>query len=248
MGAPQLRRTPHLVVTMKYISPLISDARGSLGGTTFARNRSGIYTRARVAPTQPRTTSQQDNRANFAALASSWKSLAQSDIQAWNTAASAETLTDSLGNSYMPSGMQLYMSCNRNLGFIGKSPLSTPGAKPGAFPSWEGTTSTFGVHDGEPYNLFITPPTAVYDLAANAVVSMSGCISPSISFVARHLYRRIPGPYFVLTGNIFFNPTWDDIFGTRIPGTNVWLLAQLIDPLSGYAQTPTKFSFPMVEF
>lgn len=232
---------------MKYISPLISDARGSLGGTTFARNRSGVYTRARIAPTQPRTTSQQDNRANFAALASSWKSLAQSDIQAWNTTAAGKSLTDTLGNSYMPSGMQLYMSCNRNLGFIGLGPLSTPGPEPPALPSWDGTISNFSTHEGEVENLYITPPGPTYGLAANAVISMSGCISPSISFVARHLYRRIPGPYFTYLGGIYFNPTWDNIFGTRIPGTNVWLIAQLIDPLSGYAQTPAKFSFPMVE-
>ena len=60
---------------MKFLSAVITQASGKLGGVVGAKNRGGNYFRAKVAPVQPRSVAQQEQRANLAALAGAWKTL-----------------------------------------------------------------------------------------------------------------------------------------------------------------------------
>jgi len=223
---------------MKYISPLISDARGSLGGTTFARNRAGIYTRARVAPTQPRTTSQQDNRANFATLTQQWRTLSRTQIEGWNTLAGSTTLQDTLGHSYSPSGLQLYISCNRNLTMIGKPAISDP---PGSKPEFSDVTmfqSNIFAVDGAMSSGAIGVPGISFEAFPPYTVSCTAPLSPGMTFVARHLYRQLKPPFTGASNFVIIQDQWNSLFSGAATGLNIGVRLQFIDGETGYAGLP----------
>lgn len=225
---------------MKYISPIISDARGSLGGTTFARNRAGVYTRARVAPTQPRTNSQQENRAAFATLTQSWRTLTQEQIAGWNTLAIGVTLTDTLGKNYTPSGMQLYISCNRNLTNIGRSTISEPPPQRQITQDMTSSTILLGTTNGIWTACEIIYPGPPQDAYPNFLVQMSAPLSPGVSFIAAHLYRNMHPPFAVGGGIIGMNTPYANQFGVPPPGVLIGTKLTSIDVNYGWAG-PTAY-------
>jgi hypothetical protein len=128
---------------MKYIGLISSDARGASGGNVASRNRFGTYLRAHVSGVQPRTTSQVANRNAFGALSSAWRGLTAAQTQGWNTLATTVTFKDSLGNSYSPTGAQLYMLFSRNLNRAGIATAATAPTAVPAIPAITGLTATW---------------------------------------------------------------------------------------------------------
>jgi len=156
---------------MKYTSALISDARNKLGGDVFARNRAGLYVRVKVKPKNPKTSIQQSNRADFSSFTKGWRSLSAAQIAGWNALASTSTLTDTLGNKYQPSGLQLYISCNRNLNLIGAAAIAdAPGSKP-TFPSIIATGATLVLGGGTYDALYLSVLSPTFALWENMQVS-----------------------------------------------------------------------------
>jgi hypothetical protein len=91
---------------------IVADARGSIDGITYSRNRFGAYARNRVAPTNPNTSFQTVARENLAFLASRWRSITQVQRDAWSAIGSQIQKTDSLGQVYDLTGIQAYESIN----------------------------------------------------------------------------------------------------------------------------------------
>ena len=77
----------------------VTDIRGSIGGTTFARGRGGLYARARVKPLNPKTALQVNRRAVQSAAAAAWSSLTAAQRTAWNSYALNTSWTNKLGQS-----------------------------------------------------------------------------------------------------------------------------------------------------
>lgn len=95
------------------LGPLVTDMRGSIGGTTFARNRGGIYARARVVPINPQTGRQTSVRAALGSLAQRW-STTLTDVQraAWELYAANVLIPNRLGEPRALSGQQMYVRTN----------------------------------------------------------------------------------------------------------------------------------------
>ena len=93
---------------------------GSIGGTTFARNASGNYARARTTPVNPNTIYQQSSRAAITVLTERWRETL-TDIQrtAWATYANAVSMTNRLGESINLSGFNHYIRSNALLAKLG---------------------------------------------------------------------------------------------------------------------------------
>jgi len=97
---------------------------GSIGGTTFARNRFGNYARARTKPTNPNTSSpllgrdptdgnQQIIRSALAALTTRWSQTLTADQRtAWNLYASNVDMLNRLGETVQLSGSNHYLRSN----------------------------------------------------------------------------------------------------------------------------------------
>src|SRR5208283_1808640 len=208
--------------SVKYTSALISDARNKLGGDVFARNRAGLYVRVKVKPKNPKTTSQQANRANFATYAKAFRSLTAAQILGWNTLASSSTLTDTLGNSYAPSGLQLYISCNRNLTLLGLSSISNaPKVRP-AFPVVLAAGSAIEYPSGSVWQVLVSCSTAALAVPGQLQLQVALPKSRSINFVGASQYRN----WGIYTSTIYYYVFWNSnasrglVYPTS--GQNIW--------------------------
>lgn len=87
----------------------ISDARGSVGGTVFSRNKSGAYMRNRTVPTDPGTTPQTKIRACMGQVRNAWfHVLTDAQRAAWAVYATNTPLTNRLGDSFNATGWNMF--------------------------------------------------------------------------------------------------------------------------------------------
>lgn len=218
---------------MKWISPLISDGRNKLGGVIFARNRAGVYQRARVTPANPQTTFQQANRAMFSTIVTAWRALTVAQRLSWNNLALSCTLTDSLGQTSMPSGFQLFTSRNRNRLLLGLAQLTDAPVSPTSPPY---VTFFFGTYYWAGAGLDVMTIVLVTSASLtgySVVFGATAALSPGIQFVAPHLYRTIAHDV-ASTQNWDWSAQWNTQFSaSAMPGLNVATYCRLIHATSG---------------
>jgi len=95
------------------LGPMITDIRGSIGGTTFARNRSGMYARTRVKPVDPSSSRQQAVRNAVATCQDYWRStLTQAQRDGWDNVGSVGGGVGALGDQIRLTGIQAYIRVN----------------------------------------------------------------------------------------------------------------------------------------
>lgn len=98
----------------------VSEISGSIGGTTFARNRGGAYARNRTTPLNPKSAAQTIVRAGFASLATRWATvLTGSQRDAWSEWAANVPVPNRLGEDRFLTGLQTYIKSNALLQLIG---------------------------------------------------------------------------------------------------------------------------------
>lgn len=104
---------------------VVTGIRGTVGGVTYAANKSGPYARCWSRGANPRTQSQSTERANLAALAAYWRTIDLADRQTWDPFAAdpLQELTNSMGLPYYISGFQWFMKLSRNLASLGRAPI-----------------------------------------------------------------------------------------------------------------------------
>lgn len=91
----------------------VTDIRGSIAGTTFARNAGGNYARARKKPVNPRSPLQNTRRANLAMLAKYWSNdLTEQQREDWRAYAMGTNWTNRLGQSIEINGLAAFIRLN----------------------------------------------------------------------------------------------------------------------------------------
>lgn len=216
---------------MKYISPIFSDARASVGGATFSSNRGGNYVRAKVAPVQPRSVKQQTVRAILATISGTWKSLTATEIAGWNSLASTITLKDTLGNSYKPTGAQLFLSNNANLTNIGQTMINNAPASAPAFEDITPITLTAAAG---------TPAMAIATSAAAAPTGFSFLVratpqfSPGRTFVGQSQYRVINFYAATMFASINILAAYEAKFGVPVAAQKLQVEVTLVHIASGF--------------
>lgn len=94
-------------------SPVVSDARGSIGGVTFTRARGAAVARSRIAPLQPNSNLASLHRATHTTLIDDWRyGLSNAERIAWNDLALATVWTNDVGEQYTPTGWSLFLRAN----------------------------------------------------------------------------------------------------------------------------------------
>ncbi len=102
---------------------------GSIAGTVHSHNRAGQYTRNRRAPVQPIGTGRRAQvRAAFSAAAGGYAHLTEADRAAWASFGAGHPITDSLGQTVVLTGQQMYVRVSATLANIGKSFSASPPA------------------------------------------------------------------------------------------------------------------------
>jgi len=98
---------------MLFKSQVFTQASGSIGGTTFSRSPSGMYTRARAMPVNPQTARQIAVRNAMSMYSQMWFSLlTQVQRDAWDVFAQQVLLTNRLGDQFQASGQNHFIRAN----------------------------------------------------------------------------------------------------------------------------------------
>jgi len=102
---------------IKY-SGLLTGIWGKLNGSVFTRNRSGSIIKNKSTPHNPQSGGQTRNRASMTFLSRKWRELTFTQRNNWNDLSELIVLHNYWGDSYSPSGFNLFCRLNQNLFLI----------------------------------------------------------------------------------------------------------------------------------
>jgi len=163
---------------MAKITPgaLISDARGSQGTIVFSRNRSGLYTRARITPNNPNSTLQSTIRAALTYQMGIWQNtLTDSQRAAWNEYARAVARSNTLGEVHPRTGCQEFLRATINA----KRYFATPTL----VPPW-------GISITAPQNVSVAADTATHSLVTSWTTTSD---PPTVRSMVSYSLPPLPG-------------------------------------------------------
>jgi hypothetical protein len=111
---------------MKYLDVPSS---GSIADRTHSHNRAGQYTRNRRSPVQPIGTGRRAFiRSAFGAASAAWAGLTNEQQEAWIAFANSHPTTDSLGQTIILTGHQMFVACATALQNVGQALPTNPPA------------------------------------------------------------------------------------------------------------------------
>ena len=226
------------------LSPSIpSSLSGALGGIVATHGRAGPLLRALRIPTNPRSGSQQANRAAVGSLAAAWRTLSGKEKASWNCPAARTNPGKLRGGPFTPSPYSVFCSCNRNLQSIGVITLLRTNQPTPSIPPVNLFTATplYALAGAIPalvgFLLAIDPTlpaTTIVLIRASAAVSPArGNIRPSNLKI---LQPWTPAP----TYTTIISNTWTAAFGTAPSAGHVTFSATIVDPATGYAGPPIR--------
>lgn len=216
-----------------------SDIRGSIAGTTYSRNKGGLYMRGRVAPINRRTTAQTLVRANFGANSKAWAGLTSDQRTAWTMFAAANPLVNVLGASIIVSGIAMFQKLNQVLKQIDAatisdppSDLSVPALAAVTGLAVDSTAVTFTVNtltqavvSGAKYYFFATPPLSPGRTPQTSQFRFIGAAVASVG-----------------ASSIDMTANWQEVFGAILEGKVYGLAASTVNSLSGAVTPALRFS------
>jgi hypothetical protein len=107
----------------------VADARGSIAGTTFSRNRHGSYARNRTKPINTNTPYQSAVRNQIGSLSKQWgDTLTESERAAFVAIAPNHPVPNKLGQVTVLTGISFFQQLNMNLHAVGGTPITVPPA------------------------------------------------------------------------------------------------------------------------
>lgn len=115
---------------MKTVGAMLGQMSGSFGGITASHNRGGAYFRQRVVPTNPSTTRQANVRGYMSAAVSAWGALTDAVRAGWETYAANTPTTDSMGQTLVLTGQQIFIRAFVTLAMSG---VAVPATAPTIF-------------------------------------------------------------------------------------------------------------------
>lgn len=173
------------------LGPIVGQASGSTGATTFSHGRSGPYTRRRAIPINPKTTPQTLIRAAFGAATAQWRDvLTAAEREGWSDYAAQTPITNRLGDRVPLTGIAMYCAFNAQFfrvhGTFVDTPPSTPGEAAaitltqtaGEAAGWIITALSQAVGGGDLAHLFlgsnpVSPAVNFYGSPYSFLVSMA---------------------------------------------------------------------------
>lgn len=218
---------------------------GTIGGTVFARNRSGMYTRNWAKPVNPTTTPQSEARMRIADAAANYQLLTLSAVNAWDAYAAQSTRLNRLGEQYIPTGRQVYIEQFINMTLAGLPALDLPGPTV-VGPSIEGALLTVATVVASLFTVLtatftqIVAPSGADPADAALLVYASPAHWPQVGNVNNR--RRLIGQGSIpAVSPLALGPSWNAIFGASAEVAQLitlWLRA--VDPGTGLTSPTIK--------
>ncbi len=162
----------------------IMDARRSIGGNTFSRNKGGSYMRQRVTPINPQTVDQINKREILSDLAKDWGTvLTEAQRDSFTNFAELNPRTDVLGQAIILSGIQMYISLSeRNL--IAGRPKFSQAPLNQDVTQLTTATATFDIGLTDAFDVAFTPTVGGNEFVQ---VFATPQLSPGVSFIKNRL-------------------------------------------------------------
>lgn len=107
---------------------LMVDGRGKLGGQVATKNRQGAALRNKSTPVNRRTNAQQNVKSLLSNLSDNWRALTDAQRAAWESASQDKKISNIFGDSYSPTGKNMYMIINQGLSIAGSAVVAGPPA------------------------------------------------------------------------------------------------------------------------
>lgn len=217
---------------------VVVEASGSIDGVTYSRNTFGAYARARAVPVNPNTPDQTAARTLLTSLSQQWRTLTATERNGWNTAAQSVVRQNALGESYSPTGQQLYVGVNSNLTNVGSSTVSSAPTLDAA-PELVGLSVTSSVA-GTILELDWTSIVGT----GNWLVYATPAVSAGINFFRSSLYKLITTFDDTATSPLNIESDYSSVFpytSTQV-GSAVGILLRPISD-NGYAGTDLTARF-----
>jgi hypothetical protein len=163
--------------------PVITDSRGSIGGSTFTSTRFGSTTRARTTPARKDTARKSLITSRVAALSQRWSSLLDSTQRSeWTALAAANPVTDVFGNPHELTGLQFFIRLNQRLAQAGITALDDAPADQTISP-----LTTFSAVATHPSTLTLTFTTSPLGSGLSLYVFATPNRSPGVSNFANSM-------------------------------------------------------------
>jgi len=215
--------------------PIAAQVSGSMGGTTFSRNRYGTYFRNKAIPVNPNTPYQQAVRANLAARSQEWRGLQDEERRAWATWSQSNPFIDRLGNSQVLQPNAAYVRLNALLAMSGNSVITDPpvGDAPLAL-----ATLSFAP-DATAGTCVVTFTPTPLGATEHLIVNVAVCNSTGISYV-KNLYKLTEFGAAATASLIDIIDGIEERFGTLLVGQSVHLSCQVLDNATGLVSAPVN--------
>lgn len=224
---------------MKYRSTLFDEARNKIGSAVASKNRNGNYFRNLVIPSNPRTPRQTAVRALFTNLSSAWRGLSEAQRMGWTSLAAQVTLRDALGNSYKPTGQQLYVGNNTNLTNAGLAVIDDAPAVPDAVPDVELSGVIASVEASTPFTHTLSLYMGGGTTGQIVLISATAQYSAGRSYVGRSQYRILePLPLPATVPTSILSP-YENLFGSLVVGSKLSVSIVGIT-VHGFASIPSR--------
>lgn len=216
----------------KYIGSLTTDARGKHAGIVFGRGRSGTILKAKGIPIQTRSPYQLTQRSIFAGARAAWLDPTLCDQGTYNLLAALYTYTNSLGQTYSPTGLQLWTQAWVTAAIAGSLPLFAAPFTPPIISQFTSLQVALGIGA-----IYFTAEVGSAPWSGSATLSVSGPLSKAINFVTNT--RRRPMGFCISAGTIEFSAAYIKAYGSLPPAeANISARAVPFDPASFITGTP----------
>ena len=219
------------------MGPLVGQASGSIGATTFSRNRFGTYVRLRSIPTVSTTPAASAVKAALGNVSQLWAGLTDAQRLQWVNYALANPVVDSLGQPQALTGHTAFVQLNARLYQHGDTLIDSPPVGAGPAPL-TAVSLSLDIGAGAFSLIFAASPVPAnvgYDMDA-AVVDSAG-----INYV-ENLMRRITTIAAAQATPYDFQSDIEAIFGTLQVGQKVVVRVRSYDIVGGLVSVPLRAS------
>jgi hypothetical protein len=219
------------------LGPMASAISGSIGGTTYSRNRYGVYARRRAIPVQPNTPFQLNIRALLANISQQFKNLTTDQIQSWTTWAATNPIVDVLGNQQILQANSCFIKLNHRLLQAGDTIINDPPLKSPPAPltslSLQITASPLAV------KLVFAPTPLETDarLQVNAAI-----VDTTTKKYVKNLIKTVVYSAKAATSPLDITAALTNRFGTLQSGQSIILTAATFDSTTGLISLPLAAS------
>ena len=95
---------------MALIRPILGELSGHIAGSTFSRNKGGLYVKRTAHPTNPNTARQQELRTLLSHSSGIWAGLDETQRESWRVYAAANPRLNRLGETFNLTGHQMFVA------------------------------------------------------------------------------------------------------------------------------------------